>query len=285
MGKNFIFRVIGVAMAMVSIISCDMVETAMNDSSPLGSTDKYPVATLTPSITGTSFTEGQTLVYTIKLDRAIDRALTYTFKQTGGTADENDYAVSIVVLQPYTTEAKMSIAFIADDYPEVEETLQFEIGVFGIAEKYMLNSKSVNPLAASIKVVNKNDAKKLTLIFSWPNTDDNDIVIWSDTPTDPHTEWGDMGASTKNPEVDKSIDITDPDGNYYVNIMDWDNPPFTYTFIIGLPDGTMQTITGSFNRTTTTYINDFWTSWGGKYDSFRVLKIVKSGSKFTITKL
>lgn len=286
MGKFLKYKIVGLALITASMISCDMVETAEQDASPVGSKDKYPIAEYKASITGSSFKEGQTLVYTIKLDKMIDRAITYTVTQTGGTADENDYTANNVVIQPYTTEATIEIAFIADDMPESEETLKLEIGVLGVAEKYMLNPSTVNPLALDLKIVNQNDPDKLTLVFGWPDhTADYDLVTWSDTPDNPMTAWGDGGATGSDPEIDKSMDITDPDGTYYVNIMDWDAGPFTYTFSIGHPNGTNQVIEGTFDRSTTTYINDIWSAWGDPYDSFRVLKVVKSGSNYTVTKL
>ena len=288
MGKYLKYKLIGLALIVISMVSCDMVETAEQDASPIISPDNYPVATYTASATGTSFTEGQVLTYTIKLDKMIDRALTFSIHQTGGTAlAEEDFTVAeSVVMQPYTKEVKIEIAFIADDFPEGEETLQLEIGIMGIAEKNLVNPSTVNPMNLDLKIVNKNDAAKLTLVFEWPDHDmDYDIVTWSDTPENPMTEWGDGGASGKNPERDKSIEVTDPDGTYYVNVMDWDEAAFTYKFSIGHPTGTNQFIEGTFDRTTTTYINDIWTAWGDEYDSFRVLKVVKSGSNFTVTKL
>ncbi|MFZ5429977.1 MAG: hypothetical protein ACOZDD_07080 [Bacteroidota bacterium] len=282
-----ILKISGAILMVVSMVSCDMLRTAEQDVEAVVSPDKNPKVTYTANITGNSVTEGQKFIYTIKLDKPIDRALTFSAMQTGGTAvEEEDFLVSPVILQPYTTEAKLEIEIIADDYPEVEETASFEIGIFGIAERYLINPESTNPIKLDLKLVNKNDPGKLTIAFEWPDHSvDLDIVIWSDTEDYPMTEWGDAGATGNNPEIDKSIWLADPPGTYYVNIMDWDEDPFTYKFSIGHPNGTVQFIEGTFDRTKNTYVNDLWTAWGGKYDSFRVLKVVHTGTSFTVTKL
>lgn len=281
------FKILGAILMIVSMVSCDMLRTAEQDVEDVVSPDGNPKVTYSANISGNSVTEGQKFIYTIKLDKPIDRALTFSAFQTGGTAiEEEDFVVAPVILQPYTTEVKLEIEIIADDFPEVEETASFEIGIFGIAERYLINPESTNPIKLDLKLVNKNDPGKLTIAFEWPNHNvDLDIVIWSDTEEYPMTEWGDAGATGNNPEVDKSIWLADPPGTYYVNIMDWDEDPFTYKFSIGHPNGTVQFIEGTFDRTKNTYVNDQWTAWGGSYDSFRVLKVVHTGTSFTVTKL
>lgn len=279
-------RILGLSLLMVAVMSCDMLETAEQDVSPVTDPGNNPTVTFTPSTTGTSFTEGNKLIYVIKTNKMIDRALTFTAVQVGGTANENDFTASTVVLQPYSTEVKMEIEFVMDDYPENEETLQLEIGVFGIAERYLLNPSSLNPIKVDLKVVNKNDPDKLTIAMEWTDhSADFDFVTWSDTPDYPLTEWGDGGATANNPEIDKSIWLSDPAGTYYVNIMDWDAGPFNYKFSIGHPSGTVQFIEGVFDRSKTNYTVDNWTAWGDSYPSYRVLKVVNSGTSFTVTKL
>ena len=287
MMKKLIYRIAGVALLMGSIVSCDMLRTAEQDVAEVISPDRNPTVTYTANISGSSVTEGQKFIYTITLDKPIDRALTFSARQVGGTAvADEDFIAETVVLQPYSTEAKLEIEIIADDFPEVEESANFEIGIFGIAERYLINPNSTNPVTLDLKVVNKNDPDKLTIAFEWPNHSvDIDIVTWSDTEEYPMTEWGADGATGNNPEVDKSIWLSDPVGTYYVNIMDWDEDPFTYKFSIGHPNGTVQFIEGTFDRTQNTYINDPWTAWGDSYDAFRVLKVVHDGNTFTITKL
>lgn len=285
--KKLIFRITGAALLMGSIASCDMLRTAEQDVEDVISPDRNPTVTYTANISGNSVTEGQKFIYTITMDKPIDRALTFGVRQVGGTAEEEvDFIAEPVIMQPYSKEAKLEIEIIADDFPEVEETANFEIGIFGIAERYLINPNSTNPITLDLKVVNKNDPEKLTIAFEWADHDvDYDIVTWSDTEEYPMTEWGADGATGNNPEIDKSIWLSDPVGTYYVNIMDWDGDPFNYKFSIGHPNGTVQFIEGTFDRTQNTYINDPWTAWGDSYDSFRVLKVVHNGNSFTVTKL
>jgi len=135
------------------------------------------------------------------------------------------------------------------------------------------------------------DPTKLTLIFGWDapyDGNDYDMVTWSDTATYPHTEWGDGGATGANPEKDNSIWLSDPVGTYYVNVIEWGNGvDFVYHFTILHTDGSIQKISGIFKGSDTSiYTNDNWLAWGGSgYDSFRVLKVVNDGTKFTVTAL
>lgn len=281
-----IYKILGVVLFMAFAVSCDMLRTSEQDASPVISADNKPTVTYSANITGGTVKEGETLIYTIKLEKPIDRALTFTANQKGGSAGEDDYVAGTVVLQPYTTEVKMEISAIMDDYPEAEETLQLEIGIFGLAERYLINPNTVNPMIVDLKIANTNAPGKLTIAMEWADHDmDFDLVTWSDTPENPMTEWGDGGATGNNPEIDKSIWLDDPAGTYYVSIMDWDSGPFNYKFSIGHPNGTVQFIEGTFDRSTKVYTNDQWTAWGDSYDSFRVLKVDNTGTAFTVTKL
>lgn len=284
-----IFKIIGAIAFVAFVASCDLLRTAEQDASPVISPNDKPMVTYTANISGETLEEGQTLVYTISIDKPIDRALTFSAHQIGGTAmEEADYIATTVVLQPYTTEAKMEIAIVADDYPEESETLNLEIGIFGIAERYLIHPDTENPIVVDLTIQNVNDPEALTIVMGWPDPEhefDFDIVTWSNTTENPMTEWGDGGASGDNPETDKSIMLADPAGTYFVNIMDWDSGPFSYKFSIGHPDGKVEFIEGTFDRSATDYINDPWTAWGDSYDSFRVLKVENSGTGFTVTKL
>jgi hypothetical protein len=281
-----IYKIIGVVLFMAFAVSCDMLRTAEQDASPVISPDGKPTVTYTANITGNTVKEGESLIYTITLDKPIDRALTFSANFVDGSAGEDDYEVATAVLQPYTTEVKLTITAIADDYPEVEETLKLEIGIFGIAEKYLINPGTVNPMVVDLKIANTNDPEKLTIAMEWADHDmDFDFVTWSDTPDYPMTEWGDSGASSHNPEIDKSIWLADPAGTYYVNIMDWDSGPFGYKFSIGYPNGNVEFIEGTFDKDANNYTNDPWTAWGDSYDSYRVLKVENTGTAFTVTKL
>jgi len=286
MMKKIIYKIVGVALLIGSFVACDYLRTAEQDASPVISPDNKPTVTFTATPSGNTFKEGESMVYTIQTNKMLDRALTFAAHQVGGATGDADYTAETVVLQPYSTEVKMVIDFVADDFPENEEDVQFEIGIFGIAERYLIHPDVTNPINVDLKIKNQNDPEKLTIAFEWGDENvDYDIVTWSDTDDYPMTEWGDGGATGSMPEIDKSIWLSDPVGTYYVNIMDWDEPAFDYKFSIGHPDGTVQFIEGTFDRSANEYTNDPWTAWGGSYDSFRVLKVEHNGSSFTVTKL
>jgi hypothetical protein len=282
--KRFInYKILGLALIVSGVAACD---TADQDVSPIVSPDSYPVATFTASSSNTSLVEGNAITYTITIDKPLDRALTFSAKVKGGTADEHDFVADAAVLAPYTTQTQLTINAVADDFPEANETLQLEIGVFGIADKYLLNPSTVNP-SLDLTIVNLNDPTLLTIAFEWPDPNHNidiDIVTWRGTT--PPRPWGDGGATGNNPEIDMSIWLEDPLGDYYVNIMDWGADPFTYKFTIGHPDGTIQIIEGTFNTADySAYILDNWTAWGGSYESYRVLKVTNNGTGFVVTAL
>jgi hypothetical protein len=283
MKKNILYKVLGLALLTVGMIACD---TASQDASPVVSPDGYPVATFTLSSTSTTINEGDTLTYTITTNKAIERAITFTPVITLGTATADDFTVEPVVLQPYSTEAEMYIIANSDDLPEAtNETFKVEITVAGIAERYLLKPGQVFP-SVNLSIANVNDETLLTLSFAWDTEDDIDMVTWRDrtATSQPLQAWGNGGATSANPETDKSIWVSDPDGTYYVNLMDYGADPFNYTFLIGHPNGTVQTITGTFDRSATTYTMDPWTAgWTG--NSYRVLQVVHTGETFVVTKL
>ncbi|NOQ26098.1 MAG: hypothetical protein GQ564_12100, partial [Bacteroidales bacterium] len=85
MRKNLKYNIIGLALLLLGIVSCD---TATQDQTPIVEPDdSYPVVTFTLENTGTSFNEGDTIVlYTVSIDKTINRSLTFHGTQTGGTA-------------------------------------------------------------------------------------------------------------------------------------------------------------------------------------------------------
>ncbi len=283
MRKYLFHKIMGFTLILAGFLAC----TAEQDVEPIVGTDNYPVATFTPSSASTSLAEGDTLIYSISTDIPIDRSITFNGVVKGGTAtDGSDYIIEPAVLAPYTKSVDMYIIANEDDVPEANETVQFEIGAYSIADRYLLNPTTVKPVV-NLTLANVNDPTLLTVLFEWPDHDtDIDIVVWSDTEDYPQTEWSDAGATTANPETDKSIWLSDPVGTYYINIMDWGAETFTYKFTLGHPDGSTQIIEGTFDTSDyTQYTEDVWTAWGGGYSSYRVLQVVNDGTSFVVTKL
>ncbi len=241
----------------------------------------YTSATITTDFTDAEVTEGESISYTVKLDKPIEYDLTFDLK-VDGDADALEYKP--LVIPAYSTEGVMVINFPNDGIPSADKNVSIEMGVFNVNYKYILTDTEYPTLDLTVK--NVNDPTLLTIMFSWPTSDDIDIVTWSDTDEYPMTEWGDGGATGANPEFDTSIWLSDPVGTYYVNIMHWGAPSFDYTFTIGHPDGSIQIIEGTFDSDNLDqYIMDPWTAWGDSYDSYRILKVVNDGTKFVVTAL
>jgi len=279
MKKNIKYNLFGLFILLLAFTSCD---TAEQDVSPIISPDGKPMVAISTESNGSVY-EGGSITYTVSLDQTLDRAITFTPVVVGGTADDHDYeALEPVTIEPYTNSVDFTVMLIDDETSEAKETLVIQLEIQGIAEKYLVNPNAViDPI--NFEILN---LAKLGIKFSWNNTNDYDMVTWNATGSAP-TEWGDGGATLANPENDHSIWTSDPIGNYYVNIMEWGyGEDFNYTFILTLADDSTQTITGTFKGTDVSgYTNDSWTAWGGGYDSFRVLKVVNDGTKFTVTKL
>ncbi|MDF1571341.1 MAG: hypothetical protein P1P82_06965 [Bacteroidales bacterium] len=279
MRNIFKYLLFGLALMMVVIAGCD---TASQEVSPVISPDDYPVATFTTDFSADEITEGDSIVYTITTDKMIDRAITFHVTQKAGSVDDHDFTYEPAVLQPYTTEVELKIFFLAENLVEETEDISFEISPISMADKYLLNPSTEYP-EHDLNIVNYNDPTLLTINFYWDDENDNDIAVWSDTDDYPQTLWSLGGATTAVPEMDMSIWLADPAGDYYVNIFDWGNPSFNYTFVFGLPDGTMQTVEGFFDvDNLDQYTLDVAYD---AYDTYRVIKVVNSGTSFTITKI
>jgi len=171
MRKHIIYNVLGLGFVVAGMVACD---TASQDTEPVISPDGYPTATITPA--ATSVAEGNQLVINIATDKPIDRSLTFTFKQTGGTANADDYTVEPAVIAPYSKTAQIVITTNVDFDYTATETIVGEVGVYSIAEKYLLNPKTVNPTKMTI-TINNTVSPDLDIEFSW----NADVVIDGDT--------------------------------------------------------------------------------------------------------
>jgi hypothetical protein len=167
MRKTIKYKLLGLALLLVSIVACD---TAEQDVSPVISPDGKPVATFT-AVPGTTVTEGDTIFYDITIDKMIDRSITFSLKQTGGTATEDDYTVIPAVLAPYTVSTQLLIITNVDNKPAATETIIGEIGAFSIADRYLLNPSVINPKPTL--TLNNYVSPDLKISFSW----DQEILI------------------------------------------------------------------------------------------------------------
>lgn len=230
---------------------------------------------------------------TLTTDKISSNAQVFTLIQESGNAVEGtDYTFAEnsapdygevggrIVIPAFETSGSTTVTGISD-FVDGSKSATFKLVSIESMIGIVGNSGSVK-----ITISDFFDPEKLNIYFSWDapyNKKDFDMVTWSAT----WGEWGDGGAGSGNPEHDDSIWTADPDGTYYVNVMDWDEGlDFNYHFVILNTNGSIQKINGTFKGTDKSmYTNDIWRAWGGGYDSYRMLKVVKSGSSFTITAL
>ena len=111
MRKYFKYKLIGLGLIIIGIAACD---TAEQDVSPIISPDGKPEATF-DLVPGTTITEGDTVIYTITTDKKIERSITFSFQQTGGTATEDDYVVIPGVIEPYKMSTQVTIITANDN--------------------------------------------------------------------------------------------------------------------------------------------------------------------------
>ncbi len=237
------------------------------------STENYPVATFNTDFSGTSVSEGDTIDYTITLDRMSDRDLTFEVRQLDGTADDHDFVYEEVTIPAYSLSADMQIVVLADDLPEEQETLKLEVGVFYVGERYILNPTTVNPVL-DLTVTNFNDPNVLTVAFGWQNPE-SDIDLFAISEVD--GAWG-AAASADNPEILTSIWPSDPEGNYFVTIDPYSvaSNPVNYWVAIGYPDQTNEYLTGTFDvDKLDSYTVDYFDAWD--MDTYRILTVVVQG--------
>ncbi|WP_289055548.1 hypothetical protein [Carboxylicivirga marina] len=273
--------ILGVLLIMVTLSGC-----YDQDVEPVISPDAYPTATFSSDLTGTDVTEGDTVIYTIMFDKMYDYDVTFSAKEISASSDHL-YVMEDVTLPKYSNEVEMALVILDDGLPSaVDQNIQLELGAFSVEDRYKLNPSSVNE-EVSLTIKNYNDPTLLTVAFDWSTSDDMDIVTWSNTTEYPMTPWGADGATSDQPEVDKSIWLADPAGEYYVSILDWDaGVKFDYTFTIGYPDGQVEIITGTFDGTNTDlYTADEWlASWGSPM-AYRILEVNNDGTSFTVNHL
>lgn len=271
---NLKYNIVGLALLILFSVGCDKDQIV----EPPISTDRYPVATFTTDFTGSEVYEGDTIKYTITLDKMLDRALTFTLKSLDENAtavDGENYTWETVVIPPYSKEANFNVLFPTSNVPDATVfKTKFEIGVFGIADKNLLGPATKNPV---LDVTIKNNALKVS--FAWSPVDDNDmdIVIVDDPPSAVVSGWA--GATGANPEY-TSMSGELADGTYYLEVDPYSIASATMDFTINVSanGGSLETFTGTFDMGA---LDTYEDGGVGK----RILKIVKVGTEYTYTQL
>ncbi len=276
-------KYLGLALLITGFVSCNSEEQEVD---PIISPDYKPKVTVSTNFTGAA-KENNKIVYTISFDKPIDRSVTFTPKVVGGTAElHEDFEIEeSVTLQPYTKSVQFTVNLLKDYLIEPSESIDIQIEIESIADKFLVSPETV---FAPIKInfTDFVDSTLLTINFGWNNTLDMDMLVYSDTSAYPATLWGTDGATGANPEIDHSIWLEDPTGNYYVTILDWwEGVNFNYTFTLLHPNGTVQTITGTFDGTTYPYTYFVGPASWGSPKAYKILKVVNNGTSFVVTKL
>ena len=188
------------------LVGCDA-ESPKQDSSGIGSTDRYPTPTFT--FNGGELTANESLetvyTWTVTLDKATDRAVEFNFEDAGGTATMGeDFIVTKASIAAYDTTGTLTLTVLADTTPEETETIKLKANSgTGLGTKYLVNPNSEYPsFEASIE---NYTSDQITAVFDW----DADLIF----DGDPYSacSYVDMDVYvTKTPEFSWADEI----GNY-----------------------------------------------------------------------
>ncbi|HKK63317.1 MAG TPA: hypothetical protein VJ951_12205, partial [Bacteroidales bacterium] len=162
-------QILGLALFAFVLAGCD---TASQEVEPVVSPDDKPVATFVADKTAAEFSEGDTITYTVTIDKWLDRSLTVSAHVVGGTADDDDFTYVPAVIQPYTNEAQLQIIINRDYANDPDEEATLEIGAFSMADKYLVNPSVEWP--EQTFTIKNYVSDVLEISFSW----DKD-VIWN----------------------------------------------------------------------------------------------------------
>lgn len=205
MRKNIKYKVLGLAFLVIGMVACD---TASQEPEPIVPPEGYAVATFV-NATGTTVTEGDTIIFNIAIDQTIDRSITFGFEQTGGTCDGDDYTVVPGVIAPYTKTAKLYIIFNEDYDVAATETLNGKIGVFSIADRYLVSTETVFPTLTA--TVNNLVSDNVDVILSWSQEVTVKDIVEVELTAE---EYGIEYTYTLIDTVDITVDVADE--------VDWD---------------------------------------------------------------
>lgn len=244
------------------------------------SPDGYPTATYTTTFSGSTATEGDVITYNIKLDKPLDYALTFSAWMEdfdNNILDSHDDVVlSEATIPAYETEATLTIEFVDDNFPEAAEKGKIYVGIHDIGYRYDLNPKTVNPVL-DLTVNNLNSTDGLTVAVNWANHDDDwDFFLVDEAITGEYSGYG--AATGSIPEIlIAAADI--PDGTYFVEADPYDvgTSKTDFTVSLGFANQSVSTLEFSYDFAEAANYE------GGAFGA-RMLKIVKSGTTFTVTK-
>ncbi|MDX9695026.1 MAG: hypothetical protein RBT49_04475 [Bacteroidales bacterium] len=182
MRKFIKYKVIGLALLVFAAVACD---TASQDVSPIVEpSDSYPMVTYTP-ISNTTIAENDTVVlFTITIDKPIDRALTFRPTQTGGTATAEDYKITNATIAPWTTQAQVVMITTEGWAGEGNETAEFLVQLTSIADKYLLHPDATKSASVSVTITN-NPYAVIVYCNTTSTTKDGTVSLYFDGDVSP----------------------------------------------------------------------------------------------------
>lgn len=294
MKKYISLKLIGLALIMGFMASCDQSD---QDVSPIGGTERYPLATFTNVNGTTSLTEGDTLFIKISLDKWIESNIVFNVNVEGVKEGDLLYPES-VTLSGYSSEIILPVVAAFDNIPEETETATLSLSIDAVGLRYLIAPESQLP-TYELTIANKNSADKLDIAFGWENAaDDIDMYIFEETAG----AWGNDGATGNNPEISTAIWPSDYDyyfatygfylEDYLVAIDPYyvSGPEINYSLAVGLPDQTNQYFTGTIvvaDLQDSKYIYDSVSEMGGYVvlGIFQKLLDAENADDFTFTQV
>jgi hypothetical protein len=306
------YSILGLFLVLLGLASCDMLRTAEQDAMPVVEpNDTYPVITsFTMDNTGT-ITEGDTITYTLKINKPIDRSLTFTPVVLSGTklVEHDDFDIlGPVTIAPWETEGKLVVYTYADTNPEEAKNLVITFKMNSLAEKYLVHPNNVFPEITTSVTNYKSPnlilefywAKDIDLgpdgVYSTSNNVDFDAIISTAEGFDINDPWATdvgiyQGATGNHPEVIELAPGMLEDGEYIIWFDLWSNafagygnttliPVTTLAYQIGtdLEEEIAQDPSGIINADIPGADDD-----DGYASNAILVKLKVEGSKFTLS--
>ncbi|MDZ7614388.1 MAG: hypothetical protein U5K51_12330 [Flavobacteriaceae bacterium] len=163
MKKYLKFKLLFILSVVMLAISC---EESSQDVEPIISTDSYPLATFSSDPLDINEAGSPELIITVRFDKMINRPVTFTAVQVGGTAEvHEDYDVSEAIVEAYTNQAQFVVQIYEDATIEDIETLVLQIETPALSNRYLINPDSELP-EYTIKI-NNYVSKSLDMTFDW----------------------------------------------------------------------------------------------------------------------
>ena len=303
----------GLFLVLLGFASCDseLLRTAEQDAMPVVEpNDTYPlIESFTLDNTGT-ITEGDTIVFTVKMNKPIDRSLTFTpVVVTTNLVEHDDYDIlGPVTIAPWETQGKLIVYTYADEDPEEAKNISLTLELNSLAEKYLVHPDNVfTTVTASVAnfkspnlILEFSWAKDIDLgedgVYSTSNNVDFDAIISTAEGFDINDPWSTdvgiyQGATGNHPEVIELAPGDLEDGEYVVWFDLWSNgfagygnttevPVTTHAYQIGtdLDELIAQDPSGIINADMPGADDE-----GGYASNAILVKLKVEGSKFTIS--